>query len=325
MSEGNQTTVKEFIIMGFPGLQPQYYWMASMALFLVYVSTLLGNLLTTTLLLIEEHLHKPMYFIILNLALSDICFSTVTLPKIISKYWFQASSISFSGCFLQMQLVHYFGTLNSFIMMIMALDRYVAICYPLRYPVLIKNTTIFLLSGIAWLVSWIFPTVNTVQAYALPYCGPNTIIQCYCDTFSITRLACADIQVHTLVAFTLAMSVLLVPLCFIIYSYIQIILSVLKITSSQGRHKAFSTCSAQFCIITLYYGPRCFVYIANVTHFPITTDFRILMILFYSLIPPVFNPVIYFFRTKEIKQSLVRRFRGRQIHIQRANITAVCS
>uniref|UniRef100_W5NM99 Olfactory receptor n=1 Tax=Lepisosteus oculatus TaxID=7918 RepID=W5NM99_LEPOC len=320
MSDTNQSSIKEFIIVGFPGLQPQYHSLVALVFFLVYVTILIGNILTTALLFLERSLQKPMYYIILNLALSDICFSTVTLPKIIVRYWFQLKSISFVGCFVQKQLVHYFGTLNSFIMMLMALDRYVAICFPLRYHMLISNRTILILSCMLWLISWIFPTVTTIHQLALSYCGPNTINHCYCDSISITNLACDDRTFSTVVSFVLAMLVLLVPLSFTIFSYGHIIISVLRIASTQGRYKTFSTCSTQLCIISLYYIPRCTVYTANLLLVIISADWRILTILLYSLLPAMVNPLIYFFRTKEIKQSLMKRFRGEKIAVQTEKI-----
>ncbi|XP_036379742.1 olfactory receptor 1-like [Megalops cyprinoides] len=304
MLQGNQTTITEFIIVGFPGLHPEYNGLVSTVFFLIYVTTVTGNSFLVVLFAIERSLHKPMYIIMLSLALSDIGFCTVALPKIIAKYWFNADTILFNVCFMQNLLIHYFGTLDSFIMMIMALDRYIAICYPLRYPMLITNKLMVILNASAWVLCMVPPTTATMLTYKLPFCGPNKIIQCYCDTISIQNLACANYDMQRFAAVSIALIVLLLPLSFIIYSYAHIIVSVLRVASAQGRWKTFSTCSAQLCIIALFYVPRCFVYLATTLNFYISTDFRIVLTLFYSLFPPLVNPFIYCLRTREIRKTL---------------------
>ncbi|XP_036393593.1 olfactory receptor 2AT4-like [Megalops cyprinoides] len=324
MAQENQTGVKEFVIVGFPGLRPEYYGLASAVMFLVYFCTLVGNVLFLFLLFKERSLHKPMYCIILNLVISDILFSTTTLPKIIARYWFDAGAISFTACFVQMYFVHYFGTVNSYVLLIMALDRYVAICYPLRYPTIIKNSTILILSITAWVVAKACPLMMVIRAYPLPYCASNAIVQCYCDHIAITVLACTDRTPYGFPAFIFAMVVLLVPLAFIVFSYCAIIVAVLKIASTQSRLKTLSTCSAQLIIIALYFLPRCFVYLASNVGITFSTDLRIAIIMLYSLLPPMINPLIYCLRTAEVKQSLIKRFRGQKVDIQRTNISALC-
>ncbi|XP_058885538.1 olfactory receptor 2AT4-like [Acipenser ruthenus] len=313
MSKDNQTYFSEFLIVGFPGLLPKYYPLVSSFFFLVYLATFVGNSLILGLVVSEKSLHKPMYFIICNLAVSDLLFSTLTLPKIIARYWFNAGAIPFTACFMQMYLVHYLGSVNSFILMVMAIDRYVAIRNPLRYQSIMSSTTVFNLCAFSWLITLIFPAVITIRAFPLSYCRSNAIIHCYCDHIGITQLACTDITSYSLLAFIFAMLVLLLPLSFIIFSYIQIVISVLKIASPQGRYKTFSTCSVQLIIIALYYVPRSFVYMANRFQITINTDFRILMIVMYSLLPPMINPLIYFLRTKEIKTSLLKKLRVKRV------------
>ncbi|XP_051541887.1 odorant receptor 105-1 [Myxocyprinus asiaticus] len=300
----NFTAISEFIIVGFPGLHQDYYGLVSVIFFLVYTTTVAVNTLYLALFVSSESLRKPMYIILASLALSDMCFSTVALPKIISRYWFDAGATLFHVCFFQMQLIHYFGTLNSLIMMIMALDRYVAICYALRYPTVMTNHTTYILSISAWVTAMIAPSIATLHTLQLPYCGPKLIIQCFCDHISITNLACAENTEQKLVALCVALIVLLLPLAFIIYSYCHIIASLMRLSNSQSRWKTFATCSTQLCIIALFYVPRCVVYIASFLQFQISTDFRILLILLYSLFPPLINPFIYCLRTKEIRQIL---------------------
>ncbi|KAM4627612.1 olfactory receptor 2AT4-like [Polymixia lowei] len=324
MEERNQSFVTEFVLIGFPGLHSEYQGLASAVLFLVYFLILIGNSAVILLFVTDQGLHKPMYYIILNLVASDILFSTTTLPKIISKYWFQSGTISFTACFVQMYFVHYLGTVNSFVLFIMALDRYLAICHPLKYPILIRNSTIVILSVTAWVVAKAAPLMLVIRAYPLPYCGSNKIIHCYCDHIGITKLACTDRAPYGIPALISAMIVLLVPLAFIIFSYCSIIVAVLKIANLQGRLKTMSTCSAQLIIISLYYLPRCFVYLSSNVGLKFSTDMRIVIIMLYSLLPPMVNPLIYCLRAQDMRESLSKRFKKTTVP-QKAQINAICN
>ncbi|XP_051541739.1 odorant receptor 104-1 [Myxocyprinus asiaticus] len=312
MSWENQTTasaVTEFFIVGFPGLQPKYYNLMASVLFCIYMAVITGNCLVVVLFIIERSLHKPMYIVMLSLSLSDIGFCTVALPKLISRYWFNDGYIAFYVCMLQRQLIHYFGTLNSLIMMIMALDRYLAICYPLRYPVLMTNRSMRILQGLSWCSAMIAPTVSSMLTLQMPFCGPNMILHCFCDASSMNQLACADITHQGLVSYSIAMFVLLVPFSFILISYVSILVSVLRIANAQGRLKALSTCATQLTIITLYYVPRFVVYSStNIPNIPIkiSSSQRIALVMFYSLLPPLVNPFIYCIRIKEIRQFFLK-------------------
>ncbi|XP_028275918.1 olfactory receptor 2AT4-like [Parambassis ranga] len=308
MSEGNHSTVTEFILAGFPGLHPEYYGLTSAALFIVYLLTFIANSTVLYLFANNHCLRKPMYYIILHLSVCDILFSTLTLPKIISKYWFQAGTISFTACFVQMYFVHYLGTVNSYILFLMALDRYLAVCHPLRYPSILKNSTIHMLSVTAWITAKAGPLMMVIRAYPLPYCASNIINHCYCDHIAITMLACTDRAPYSIPAFALAMITLLGPLAFIMFSYISIIIAVSKIANSQGRLKTLSTCSTQLIIISLYYLPRCFVYLASNVNITFSASARIVIIMLYSLVPPMINPLIYCLRAKDMRESLLKQF-----------------
>ncbi|XP_030600075.1 olfactory receptor 2AT4-like [Archocentrus centrarchus] len=277
MAQRNQSIVTEFILTGFPGLHQEYYGLVSAALFLVYLVTMIANATVIFLFATDCSLHKPMYYIILNLSVCDVLFSTTTLPKIITKYWFQSGSISFTACFVQMYFVHYLGTVNSYILFQMALDRYLAICHPLRYPHFLTTSNILILSITAW-------TTAKAGPLMAPYAVP---------------------------AFVTAMLTLLGPLAFIIFSYCSIIIAVYKIANMQGRLKSLSTCSTQLRIISLYYLPRCFVYLAS----------NVVIIMLYSLAPPVINPLIYCLRAKDMRDSLLKLFCRRTVP-EKAQIAA---
>nr|XP_023656101.1 olfactory receptor 2AT4-like [Paramormyrops kingsleyae] len=323
MLVGNQTSINYFFLMGFPGLDPSYYGLVSAVLFLVYISTLFGNAIFLLLFITDQNLQKPMYFIILNLVVSDVLFSTTTLPKIIARYWFQAGTISFTACFVQMYFVHYFGAVNTFVLLMMAIDRYVAICHPLRYSTIITNSTIFTLSIISWVIAIGGPLMNAIRAFPLPYCADNVIVQCYCDYISIISLACTDRTPYISPSLFFSLVMLLMPLTFIMLSYLCIVVVVLQITSTQGRLKTLSTCSTQLIIITLYYVPRCFVYLASNVGLVFSTDLRITIIMFYSLLPPMVNPLIYSLRAKEVKDSLIKWLKKQRVDIQKANISVI--
>ncbi|XP_037402684.1 olfactory receptor 2AT4-like [Pygocentrus nattereri] len=327
MPEGNVTSVKNFFIVGFPGLHSNYYGIVSAVMLFVYVCILLGNGIFLTLFVREQKLHKPMYYIIINLVACDVLFSTTTLPKIIARYWFNDGVISFLGCFIQMYFVHYFALTNAFILAVMAFDRYVAVCNPLRYTNIINDSTIMILCFASWLMAQPCVLFPTIRAYPLPYCAANTIIQCYCDHATITKLACIDRTSYAMPAFILAMVVFLVPLAFILFSYFSIMMEVLRISTTQGRLKTLSTCSSQLIIIALFFLPRCFKHMAPYIGISFSADIEILIIMLYSLLPPMINPLIYCLRTKDMKEILAKSLaRSAFLHVEkkRVDMSAIC-
>ncbi|XP_062275868.1 olfactory receptor 52E8-like [Scomber scombrus] len=310
MIRTNITTIKDFIITGFPGLHRTYYGPVSALLLCTYFVIFVGNTLILVFVGFERRLHKPTYLIFCHLAMNDLLFGTVTLPKIISRYWWDDKIASFGACFTQMYFVHSLGAINSLLLLIMALDRFIAICLPFKYPVIITNNAISIACGFSWIGTFVRMMAIVLHALTLPYCDSNLILQCYCDHFSITRLACGEnVKYVVNVAFGFAMFSLLLPLSFILFSYFSVFVVVLRIPNTEGRYKTLSTCTPQLLISCLYYLPRCFVYLSNVIGFTFSLDVRISLILLYSLLPCAVNPVIYCFKTKEIKDILMRRFK----------------
>ncbi|XP_071379685.1 olfactory receptor 52E8-like [Centroberyx affinis] len=310
----NITTIKHFRVIGFPGLLPQYHGPMSALLLLTFLSIVLGNVFILVFVSCERCLHKPNYIIFCHLAVTDIGFGFVTLPKVIARYWWDDKIVSFGACFTQMYFVHSLGAIHSLILLMMAIDRFTAICIPLRYPALITNKIISIVCGMFWIVTFIRMLVVLVHALSLPYCNSNMIVQCYCDRISVVRLACKKDKYIEDVAFGFSMFSLLVPLTFIIFSYFAVIISVLKISSSEGRYRALSTCTPQIFITCLYYIPRCFVYLAYFLGFQFpNTDMRIAVILLYSLLPAAVNPLIYCFKTKDIKEALTKKLKSTKI------------
>ncbi|KAM6931829.1 olfactory receptor 2AT4-like [Lycodopsis pacificus] len=314
----NFTGMRSFLILGFPGLSSKYYGPVSALLFFFYLAIAIGNIFILTFVVQVKSLQKPTYLVFCHLALNDFTFGTSTLPKIISKYWFGESIISFYGCFTQMFFVHYLGSVTSFILLVMALDRFIAICIPLRYPVLITNNSISVLCGFAWFIPLPLLLTTVIYALTLPFCKSNVIAQCYCDHFSIMTQACGEnVIIAQVTALCMAMFCLLLPLAFILFSYISIFVVILKMSNPAGRRKTSSTCIPQLFITCLFYLPRCFVYVANTVGFSFSLDVRILLILLYSLFPAAVNPIIYCFKTQDIKQTLIKKMKTTRIGIER--------
>ncbi|XP_058886425.1 olfactory receptor 10G4-like [Acipenser ruthenus] len=324
LSDSNHTNVAEFVFVGFTGVR-QAPQLIGVTFLIIYLLTLLGNLFILYVIKKEEKLQTPMYIIICNLALSDIIYSTVISPKLIQSYLLDLNAIQFHVCFIQMYFLHFAGSVDSFMMLVMALDRYVSICFPLRYPALITNKNAQILCIVAWMLGAISPLPPVSFAAILPYCGPNKVNHLYCEHHSVARLACTDTTFNMFLAVIVACLVLIVPFFIILLSYLKIIITVLKISTSEGRKKAFYTCSTQLIVISIYFIPRLFVYIASTVGVYMPDVARVSLGVMYCLLPPLANPVIYSFRTKEIKQFIFMLFKMKTVGPRENTMGAICA
>lgn len=316
MKYTNITTIKYFVIAGFPGLPPEYNGCVSVLLLFIFLAIVAGNAFVLAIIIYERTLHKPTYLIIFYLAITDITFGIVTIPKLLARYWWNDTTSSFGACFTQMYFVHFLGAFTSSVLMIMAFDRFIAIWLPFRYPVLITTKTVSVACSLCCTVTLIRMLGIVLHALSLPYCHLNIITHCYCDYLSIIQLGCGENVAYVkFVSFVNSMFTLLGPLTVIICSYLSIIIVALKVPYADGCHKVFSTCAPQIFVTCLYYLPRCFVYLASNLGFTFNADARIIITMMYSLIPSAVNPVIYCFKTKDIKEVLMHRLKHRKVHV----------
>ncbi|XP_069825570.1 olfactory receptor 56B34-like, partial [Dendropsophus ebraccatus] len=303
MSMANKSDVFEFVLIGFPGLPEKYHIVFGCLIFLIYNLSLCANLTVIVLIFLKEHLHQPMYIIIASLAISDLLFDTTTLPKIIAKYWFGAGSMTFVGCFLQMTIVHTLNPLDSLIIMFMAIDRYVAICKPLRYHSIISNRLIIFVCIALYLVTVVIGLCVMSLAYVLPYAGSNKIKNCFCSIGTVAVTTYVDPAPTLWKAYCIGLGCHLGPLSFIIFSYSIIIIKICSSTRSESWNKAFYTCVTHWFVIGTYNVPRLLVYTYEQTQKP-QVDVYVSLICLYTFVPHSASPIIFCLRNEEIKRTL---------------------
>uniref|UniRef100_A0A8C4RWA6 Olfactory receptor n=1 Tax=Erpetoichthys calabaricus TaxID=27687 RepID=A0A8C4RWA6_ERPCA len=302
----NYTPVSQFLFVGFTGQQQMPQLIGTFFLF-IYILTLVGNLFILHTVRKVKKLHTPMFIMIMNLAASDIIYSTTVSPQMIYFYLTGFKEIQFHMCFVQMFFLHFAGCVDSYLMAAMAIDRFVSICYPLRYPTILSNSVAYKMCAVAWIAGIVVPLLLVLYSFPLPYCGPNKIVHFYCQHGQVARLACTDTSLTLTRALILGFIVLLGSFFIILLSYLKIIIAVIKIVTKDSKTKAFYTCSTQLIVVTIFYVPRIFVYLATLFRLYIPTDLNTALGIIYCLFPPLVNPVIYSFRTHEIRQFILKK------------------
>ncbi|XP_077169841.1 olfactory receptor 4Q2-like [Paroedura picta] len=294
----NQTRVTEFLLAAISPV-----WQSQVALFaiflLVYATTLIGNILIILTVGSDPRLRTPMYFLLGNLSFLDLCYSTITAPKMLVDFLATKRSISFNGCMTQLFFLHFVGGTEMFLLTVMAYDRYVAICKPLRYPSIMNRTLCRWLVAASWTGGFIHSTVQTVLTMRLPFCGPNEVDNFFCDVPPIIKLACTDIYIIELLM--VSNSGLISASCFIllVMSYATILV---KIRSAEGRRKALNVCASHLMVVSLFFGPCIFIYARPFSTFSVDK----LVSLLYIVITPMLNPLIYTLRNKEVKSAMAK-------------------
>ncbi|XP_009695884.1 PREDICTED: olfactory receptor 1052-like [Cariama cristata] len=319
MAGGNHTVVTQFILVGLTS-EPKLQTPLFVIFLMIYLVTLMGNLGLITLIKTSPRLHTPMYFFLCNLSVVDLCYSSVFSPKLLIGFLVEKKTISYSACFVQHFFFLVFVTTEVFLLAVMAYDRYVAISSPLLYTISMPKRVCLQLVAGSYVGGVLNSLIQTCCLLPLPFCGPNAINHYFCDTNPLLKLTCADDRLSELllVAFngTISMSVLFI----IIFSYIYILFSILRIRSAEGRHKAFSTCASHLLTVTLFYVP------AGLSHLQPGSKYSLEMekvtAVFYTLVVPMLNPLIYSLRNKEVKDALRKATANNVFHVTSRQLKA---
>ncbi|NWV01087.1 OR6F1 protein, partial [Upupa epops] len=297
----NRTSVEEFILLGFPGT-----WHSRFSLVLVfaltYSLTVIGNATIIALVWMNRNLHTPMYFFLCNLSFLEIWYTTSAIPKAIGVMLGTTQTISFSVCILQLFFLLSLGSTECFLLSVMAYDRCLAICYPLRYSSLMNNVLSARLALSSWLGGFMAISLLAFLTSRLTFCGPNVINHFLCDIDSCLALSCSNTWPVELATFLVSIVVVVASCVVTLVSYICIISSVLRIQSTHGRKKAFSTCSAHLSVVTLWYASTIFLYVKPSSQNSL--DLNKFVNTFNTIVTPLLNPFIYTLRNKEVKQAL---------------------
>ncbi|KAM5126247.1 olfactory receptor 1E5-like [Callospermophilus lateralis] len=299
----NQTLISEFLLLGLP-IQPEHQNLFYALFLAMYLTTVLGNLLIITLICLDSHLHTPMYLFLSNLSLSDLCFSSVTMPKLLQNMQNEVPSIPYAGCLTQIYFVLFFGDLGNFILMAMAYDRYVAICFPLHYTTIMSPKLCLSLMVLFWVQTTFYSLLHTLLVNRLSFCADNVIPHFFCEISALLKLACSDTQVNEWVLFIIGGIVVVIPFLLILVSYAKIVSSILKVPSARGIRKTFSTCGSHLSVVSLFYGTVIGLYLCPSANKSTVKD--TVMALMYTVVTPMLNPFIYSLRNREIKGALGR-------------------
>ncbi|XP_072494245.1 olfactory receptor 13D1-like [Notamacropus eugenii] len=300
MNGANQTVVLEFILLGLSKHQK-----AEIVLFVlclgIYLIILLGNSSLIILSILDSNLHTPMYFFLSNLSLMDIFGTSSFVPLMLVNFLSVKKTISFPGCALQMYLTLSLGITECVLLAMMAYDRYVAICNPLRYTIIMNMRVCVLLAAMSWIVGSVTSLLQTILALRLSFCGNNIIDHFFCEILAVLKLACVDISLNAFIIVVALVLFTMIPVLLIFISYMFILASILRVNSVERRKKAFSTCSAHLAVVIIFYGTILFMYSKPKAKDP---DSDKLIALFYGAVTSMLNPIIYSLRNKEVKAAV---------------------
>ncbi|XP_062994087.1 olfactory receptor 6Y1-like [Elgaria multicarinata webbii] len=303
----NLTNVSYFILLGFP-ISAELQILLFVIFILTYLLTLMENLVILITIWGNSNLRKPMYFFLGNLSFLEVWYVTVIVPKMLADFLTQDKRISFQGCLTQLYFFVTFVCTEYILLAVMAYDRYLAICYPLRYPVMMSNAFCAQLSAGCWTCGFITAAIKLSFIGQLKYCDTDKINHYFCDISPLLNVSCTDSSMAELVDFILALMVIMVPLCIVVMSYIYIISTVLKIPSAPGRKKAFSTCSSHLTVVVLFYSTTLFTYARPKAMYAYNSN-KLVSVL-YTVVVPLMNPLIYCLRNKEVKDALRKTLSG---------------
>ncbi|XP_032757962.1 olfactory receptor 8H1-like [Rattus rattus] len=305
----NITKESDFILMGLTDSK-EIQLVLSVLFLLIYLVTVLGNTGMMLIIRLDARLHTPMYFFLTHLSFLDLCYSSVITPKTFENLFTSIKNISFIGCFTQLYFFVLFGGAECFLLSSMAYDRYVAICSPLHYPVVMSRRRCHALLTGSYLMGALDSSINMLCLSRVNFCGSHVINHFFCDTPAILALSCSDTYVIELIIIIVSGSTLMVSLLTISVSYASILSSILKIGSTSGKRKAFSTCASHLLSVTIFYSTMIFTYLKPKRSYSLGKD-QVASV-FYTIVIPMLNPLIYSLRNKEVKNAVSRAIKKRE-------------
>ncbi|XP_054859681.1 olfactory receptor 13H1-like [Eublepharis macularius] len=304
MNNNSETVVTEFILLGLadhPVAQAVFFWI----LLVIYLINLLGNGLMVVLIITDSHLHTPMYFFLSNLSFLDICYTSSSVPQALVTCTTDRTTISFMGCMAQIHITLYLGTTECLLLAVMAYDRFVAICSPLHYTLIMSWRICVQLAIGTWGTGLILTLILTVTG-SKRFCGSNVVNHFTCEAQTVGKLICGDTHFNDIVSFICTVPVLIVPFVFILVTYLRIGLAVWRIHSNQGWSKALSTCGSHLAVVGIFYGSAMAMYLQPKSKY--TSDKDKMVSIFYGAVTPMLNPLIYSLRNKDVKGALQKLF-----------------
>lgn len=308
----NRSTIFDFELVGFQSL-PQYQTTLFILFLLIYVLTITGNVVIISVVKLEPRLHSPMYSFLQNLSFLEIWYTTTIVPKMLRCLVLKNKTISFSGCMAQLYFFVFFGATECFLLAVMAYDRYVAICDPLHYPVTMDTHSCTRLVVGSWVIGVFTGLLPSLMISRLSFCRSNHVNHFFCDIPPLLKLSCSDTSVTEKTIFVLSIIVLFTCFLLTLVSYAFIIMTILKIPSATGRKKTFSTCGSHLAVVVIYYGTMISMYVRP--RASVSSELNKIVSIFYTVITPLLNPVIYSLRNKDFKEALQKRFhRKRALH-----------
>ncbi|XP_058381393.1 olfactory receptor 2H1-like [Diceros bicornis minor] len=304
----NKSFPAGFILLGFsewPQLEMVLFWVV----IFFYTMIVLGNLTIILLCCMDPHLHTPMYFFLSNLSFLELCFTTTTVPQMLFNLWGPDKSITYTGCVIQLCVFLCLGATEGILLVVMAFDRYVAICQPLRYKIIIHPSLCWKLVLMAWLSGLMESLIQSFITFQLPFCTHHHLDDFLCEVPALIRLACGDTSANECQMTISAVLFTIVPVGLILTSYGYIAQALGKIQSEEGRQKAIVTCSSHLIVVFMFYGTVAMVYTDPKNHF--ASNHGKFLTFFYTIVTPLLNPLIYTLRSKEVKDALQRLMRKR--------------
>ncbi|XP_060111120.1 olfactory receptor 6B1-like [Heteronotia binoei] len=303
METDNKTAITTFILLGF-GNDPELQIPLFLVFLITYSVTMAGNIIIIVLVIRDHQLHIPMYFFLGNLSCLETFYTSTLLPRMLASFLTGDRTISVEGCYIQLYCFGISAIAECYLLASMSYDRYLAICKPLQYATLMSKSLCFLLSAVSWLGGITVMTLLLSLMSQLKYCGPHEIDHFFCDVIPVINLSCSDQTLVTLVSLTVSFIDIVPSFLLTLLSYICIIAAIIKIPTSDGRKKAFSTCSSHLVVVSVFYGSLLFVYVLPQKEALREVD-KIFSV-FYTVLTPLINPLVYSLRNKEVKKALMR-------------------